>query len=682
MYTIVTNKTRLTAAIIACAIFIGTLFSYPLQTDARTRIQFSDVPRSSNVYEAASYFADAGKIKRKANGTLGVNDKLTRKAALDLLHSVIPVYSSAQKKNNLTTYANALLKDGANKPLTREQAAKLMHFASNLAGAKKQVVTDVSDVNPFAPFVRSTLSSGMLSLDAKKRFLPKAEITRGEWLRAMYRAETITFPVTIMHTNDTHGNIQEFARRATAIENIRAKRTNTLLLDAGDVFTGTLYFSKYQGLKDAELMNMVGYDAMALGNHEFDISSAVLANFMKAAKFSIVSANLDLSKDPDFKSAIGKFSPYVVKQLNGFKVGIIGLTTETFRETSSPSEYIGIFSAIESTKKSVVALQNQGVDKIIVLSHLGLYEDMELAEQVAGVDVIVGGHTHDKLDSALLIGNTAIVQAGQYGQHLGVLDVAFDRKGNIVPAQINGRLIVLNPDSKVEGEAGEVAAHPAVKAIVDKATAEIAEYRNVEVGMANVALDGVRANVRTKETNLGNFIADSYLAYGKKLKNAQVALVNGGGIRESIAQGKITLGNVLTVMPFGNTMGVLDITGSQFKEAIENGVSNVEKTDGRFPQIAGARYTFDKSKPAKQRVVTLEVKDLNGDFVAVDPKQTYRIVTNSFVMKGGDGYDMFNFASYREDLGVVDYEMFVEYLKTNNPVSAQVEGRIKEVVAP
>jgi 2',3'-cyclic-nucleotide 2'-phosphodiesterase/3'-nucleotidase/5'-nucleotidase len=427
---------------------------------------------------------------------------------------------------------------------------------------------------------------------------------------------------------------------------------------------------------------MVGYDAMALGNHEFDISSAVLADFMKAAKFSIVSANLDLSKDPDFKSAIGKFSPFVVKQLNGFKVGIIGLTTETFRETSSPSEYIGIFSAIESTKKSVVALQNQGVDKIIVLSHLGLYEDMELAKQVAGVDVIVGGHTHDKLDSALLIGNTAIVQAGQYGQHLGVLDVAFDRKGNIVPAQINGRLIVLNPDSKVEGEAGEVAAHPAVKAIVDKATAEIAEYRNVEVGTANVALDGVRANVRTKETNLGNFIADSYLAYGKKLKNAQVALVNGGGIRESIAQGKITLGNVLTVMPFGNTMGVLDITGSQFKEAIENGVSNVEKTDGRFPQIAGARYTFDKSKPAKQRVVTLEVKDSNGDFVAVDPKQTYRIVTNSFVMKGGDGYDMFNFASYREDLGVVDYEMFVEYLKTNNPVSAQVEGRIKEVVAP
>jgi 2',3'-cyclic-nucleotide 2'-phosphodiesterase (5'-nucleotidase family) len=674
---------KLTALAVSCTMVAGLLTVTPNAAHALDEPTFYDVPKKSFAYEAAEYFFQKGTIIQEESGLLGVHEKLTRKEALRLLHSLVPV-RLANKKNNLSLYAASLLRErgGENATLSREQVAKLLHFAFSFSAAKPLTFADVPSSSPFRPFIQSVAVRGLMTGNGKNNFLPKASVTRGQMLVMLHRAEMMKIPLMIMHTNDTHGNIQDFARRATAIKDVRSAHENTLLLDAGDVFSGTLYFTKYNGEKDVELMNRVGYDAMVLGNHEFDKTSAVLANFINKANFSVLSANLDFSKDKDLQPTIGKFAPYVIKNMNGYRVGIFGLTTEMFRETSSPSDDIIISSAVDSARNSIKALKAAGVDKIIALTHLGLYEDTELAKQVTDIDVIVGGHTHDKLDTPLTVNNTLIVQAGQYGQHLGTLSIAFDRHGKVITKDTVGRVIQLNPNTATDGETGEVAADPAIKTIVDAATAEINEFKKTVVGASTVDLDGVRNNVRTKETNLGNLIADSYLAFGKKLKNADLALVNGGGVRASIAKGNITLGDVLTVMPFGNTMGVLDVTGEQLLKAIENGVSRVEFNDGRFPQMAGARYTFDKTKPAMSRVVSMEVKDALGNFVAVNPQKTYRIVTNSFVMKGGDGYDIFNQASYREDLFIVDYEMFLEYLKGQNPVSPTVEGRLSEVVAP
>jgi 2',3'-cyclic-nucleotide 2'-phosphodiesterase/3'-nucleotidase/5'-nucleotidase len=655
------------------------MFSTTLQdVHAGMEMTFTDVSESSYAYEPVQHFHRQGLLTEKEDGTLGIHDKLTREQAIELVYSLLPTNTTNQK-DQLGKYAQSLLrKDGGKQLLTREQAAKLMVFTSHLSATPTRVIRDVPANHPFSPFIQTAVASGLMSLDRNQQFSPKAMVTRGHLLTMLYRADSLRFPLAIMHTNDTHGNIQDFARRATAIAEVRAQHTNHLLLDAGDVFTGTLYFTKFEGAKDAELMNLVQYDTMALGNHEFDKSSAVLANFMKKVNFPLLSANLDFSKDADLNKVPGKHLPYMIKKFNGFQVGIFGLTTESFRETSSPSDEIAIRSTIESAKQTVATLRAAGVDKIIALTHIGLYEDMELAKQVPEIDVIVGGHTHDKLDAPRKWNNTLIVQAGQYGEHLGLLTLSFDRLGDIVAGSANGRLIRLNPNPAVEGETGEIAADPAIKTIVDAASNEINAFKNEIVGQSTVELDGVRVNVRSKETNLGNLIADSYLAYGKKLKNADLAIVNGGGIRASIPQGPISLGQVLTVMPFGNTMGVLDVTGAQLRQAMENGVSRVEFVDGRFPQVAGARYTFDKSKPAMQRVLSLEVRNEQGAFVAVDPAKTYRVVTNSFVMKGGDGYDVFNSAKYREDLFIVDYEMFLQYLANNPAMEAQLEERITE----
>nr|MDH3082826.1 5'-nucleotidase C-terminal domain-containing protein [Bacillus subtilis] len=204
-----------------------------------------------------------------------------------------------------------------------------------------------------------------------------------------------------------------------------------------------------------------------------------------------------------------------------------------------------------------------------------------------------------------------------------------------------------------------------------------------KVGYTDVALDGQREHVRTKETNLGNFIADGMLAKAKEKAGARIAITNGGGIRAGINKGDITLGEVLNVMPFGNTLYVADLTGKQIKEALEQGLSNVENGGGAFPQVAGIEYTFTLNNEPGHRVLDVKIESPNGDKVAINTDDTYRVATNNFVGAGGDGYSVFTEASHGEDLGYVDYEIFTEQLKKlGNKVSPKVEGRIKEVFLP
>ncbi|MCT8140481.1 5'-nucleotidase C-terminal domain-containing protein [Anaerobacillus sp. CMMVII] len=493
------------------------------------------------------------------------------------------------------------------------------------------------------------------------------------------------FTLSIMHTNDTHAHVEGYPRLFTAVNEIRGKKENTLLVDAGDVFSGTLYFNKYLGQADLYFMNLLGYDAMTFGNHEFDKDSAILANFVKNMEFPMVSSNVNVKADtelgPLFKDEIGtpgdggSIYPAIIKEFDGEKVGIFGLTTEDTAFLASPGENVIFEDAIEKSKQTVAMLQAEGVNKIIALSHLGYTPDVQLANAVEGIDVIVGGHSHIRLNAPVVINNsepTIIVQAGEYLQHLGLLDVTFDADG-VVTSQ-NGQLIAL---AGYEEDA-------ATKTKVLEYKAPLEELRQQVVGSSLVDLNGARNDVRTKETNLGNLIADGMVAKANESVKTHIALQNGGGIRESFPAGDITLGQVLTVLPFGNNLVTLDLTGAELLAALEHSVSEVETAQGKFSQVSGIKFKYDINKPAGQRVWFVEAKTDNG-FEVLDLSKTYRIATNAFAADGGDGFTMFKKAKDEgrmTELFVVDFEVFTSYLEKHSPVSPAVEGRIVQAVNP
>ncbi|WEK54756.1 MAG: choice-of-anchor I family protein [Candidatus Cohnella colombiensis] len=502
--------------------------------------------------------------------------------------------------------------------------------------------------------------------------------------------------LTIMHTNDTHAHLADVARRATLVKQVRNSSTNSLLLDAGDVFSGDLYFTKWAGLADLKFMNALGYDAMTFGNHEFDSGTSVLADFIKAAQFPLVTSNIDFSKDSNISpllkqpktidtgavksTADAGVYPYVILGVNGQKVGVFGLTTEDTIETSSPGKNVTFKAADASAAATVAAIENEGVNKIIALSHLGYNRDVSLAKAVEGIDLIVGGHTHTMLDAPVIVSNahdapTVIVQANEWGKFLGLVNLTFDNDGVILTEQVNGRLLVVD---------NTVAEDATIKSMLSPYNAELDVLKQQVIGKTTVVLDGARADVRSKETNLGNFIADGMLYKAKLLKNADIAIMNGGGIRAPIDTGDITMGELRTVMPFGNTLFVLDVTGQQLKDGLENGISGAKLGDlpGKFPQIAGMRFKWDPTQAAGSKVYDVEIKTATG-YTALNLTKTYRMATNSFVALGGDGYTSFAQAivdgAYHEDLGYADYEIFIEYMTSlGGTISPTVEGRIIE----
>ncbi|MEW8985580.1 MAG: DUF6359 domain-containing protein, partial [Bacillus sp. (in: firmicutes)] len=381
------------------------------------------------------------------------------------------------------------------------------------------------------------------------------------------------FKLSVMHTNDSHANVEKYPRLTTAVNTVRETKPNALLLDAGDVFSGTLYFNKYLGLADMEFMNALGYDAMTLGNHEFDKDSTVLSNFINAMEFPIVSANVNVTNDeilsPFFANEIsaspegGKIYPAIIKEVEGEKVGIFGLTTEDTVFLSSPSEDIVFEKAVDKANATVAALEAQGVNKIVLISHSGFNVEKALAEAVDGIDLLVGGHSHTKLEEPVLVEKdepTVIVQANEYLNYLGVVDVTFNEDG--VVTDFAGELL----DTKTFEEDETAAAR------VAELAAPIEELKKTVIGQSEVVLDGARANVRTKETNLGNMIADGMLAKANELEKepVHIAIQNGGGIRASIDQGDVTLGEVHTVLPFQNLLVTMQLTGEEIWQALEH----------------------------------------------------------------------------------------------------------------
>ncbi|TMM55362.1 bifunctional metallophosphatase/5'-nucleotidase [Sulfitobacter sabulilitoris] len=494
------------------------------------------------------------------------------------------------------------------------------------------------------------------------------------------------YSLTILHTNDFHARFEPIskydgpcsaedntagecfggsARLATAIEAARGRTNNSILVDGGDQFQGTLFYTYYKGALAAEMMNKMGYDAMTVGNHEFDDGPEVLAGFMAAAHFPILMSNADVSGEP---LLAGKLAKSTVIERGGEELGLIGLTPQDTDELASPGENIVFTDPVAAVQAEVDVLTGQGVNKIIVLSHSGYAVDQRVAAQTTGVDVIVGGHSNTLLSNTndraagpypTMVGATAIVQAYAYGKFLGELNVTFDDDGNVTEAV--GEPLIM--DAAVTEDAGTVER-------IAEAAVPLDEIRNKVVAQTEQPIGGDRAVCRAQACEMGILIADAMLARVAD-QGIQVAIQNGGGIRASIDAGEVTMGEVLTVLPFQNTLSTFQVSGATLVEALENGVSQIEEGAGRFPQVAGMSYAFDAAQPVGSRVSDVMVGGAPIDMAAI-----YGVVSNNYVRNGGDGYAMFKTAENAYDFGPDLADVTAEYLAQNAPYAPFVDGRI------
>ena len=497
-----------------------------------------------------------------------------------------------------------------------------------------------------------------------------------------------SFSLRILHTNDHHAHLEPvmvegqplggISKRKTLIDQLRqASQTPTLLLDAGDVFQGTLYFNRYLGQADLPFYNDLNYTAVAVGNHEFDQGSQVLANFIKSANFPMLSANLKIVGNSPLQ---GQIQPWMIKEIDGKKIGILGLTTTETKMMSSPGEDIEFNDEVIAAKTAVEALEKQGINKIIALTHIGLSHDLNLAQKVDGIDIIIGGHSHTPLGTMLDAtlpypivektpkGDTILIATDwEWGKYLGDLEVEFDRKGHLT--QWNGFPHAIDDNIK---------SSPEFEQKLQAFKQPLEKLRQTVIGQTEVKLEGDRAKIRTQETNLGNLIADAIL---NQLKGdgADVALVNGGGIRASIPPGNITLGQVLEVLPFNNTITRLDLTGEQLKQALEHGVSGVEVGDGCFSHVAGIRFYWNPKKPVGSRITAVKIIDANGEEKPLNSQAIYRVVTNNFMMKGGDGYQVLTQGKNQVDTGFLISDVVTEYIRNQSPINFKAENRINLV---
>ncbi len=502
----------------------------------------------------------------------------------------------------------------------------------------------------------------------------------------------------LLHINDLHSRIQPInrfdstcgaeddaagecfggvARVATAINTLRgeleAAGENVLVLDAGDQFQGSLMYTTYKGDVEAEFMEAIGFDVMAVGNHEFDDGPENLARFAEMVSFPIISGNLDLSQSNILSEEM--IPDHVILDVNGVQVGVISALATDTAETSSPGPSIIFQDEIDALQADVDALTEAGVNIIIALTHVGLPMDIAIAEAVTGIDVIVGGHSHTYLSSSdpdragaypTMITNpdgafVPIVQAYAYSKYLGHLEVTFDDDGNVVYA--SGDTMVLDasvePDADIAARVGELAGP------IEEAMAEV-------IGEAGDVIEGSREVCRAMECAMGNLVADAMLARVAD-QGIQVAIQNGGGLRATIDGGEITMGEVFTVLPFQNTLATFQLTGAGIVEALENGVSAVEEGAGRFPQVSGMSYTFDLGQAPGSRISGVMV---GGE--PIDMEATYGVVSNNYMRGGGDGYSSFTTAENAYDFGPGLEEVVATYLGENSPYAPYTDGRITQ----
>lgn len=477
------------------------------------------------------------------------------------------------------------------------------------------------------------------------------------------------FTLTILHTNDIHAHVEPtvikgeeyggYARVANLIRRYRATDPNPIVLNAGDTFQGTLYYNVYKGLADAHLMNLSGYQAMALGNHEFDDGPPGLLAFAQSVRFPLLCANIDFTGEPALSKWI---RPSTVMNVGGQRIGLIGLMTPDLFEISSPGPNLKMIDIDRALDKETAKLKVEGINKIILLTHVGYRDEIALAKRHPDVDVVVGGHSHTLLCDTGLIpvanpggpyptkaGNALVVQAWEWGKVLGRIKVEFDAAGNVIGHR-DARPIPV--DKSVSDDA-------TVRSAIDAFKIPIANLGNEVVGKTSNGL----ARDSGPEMSMGNVIADAMLAYTQRNQTA-IAFMNRGGIRSAIEPGPITYGEIISTQPFGNTLVVMDVSGNDIKRMLEVGGQKA----GTVQVSKGFAY-----QATRGGIITSMT--LHGNPLSDLGK--YRIVVNNFMARGGDGFTSLAEASgYRLDTGLLDSEALIDYVKKNSPIEAKIEGRV------
>ena len=483
--------------------------------------------------------------------------------------------------------------------------------------------------------------------------------------------QDLTGHIVILHTNDVHGAIGEYAKVAALKQAYQAAGAYVLLADAGDFIQGDPTVSASQGKTAIELMNLAGYDVAAPGNHEFDYGYPNLKTLAGEADFPILAANVRY----DNAAALGDQTTFTTT--DGKKIGIFGLDTPETATKAHPDKIKGVsFLAAQEmfdcAQAQVDALKADGCDYIICLGHLGIDAEstgnrsIDLLEKVTGIDVFIDGHSHSTPPATQAattatgkVGDTVLTSTGTKLANVGMVDISPD--GTISTSSLATSELTVTPDAKVAARAEEIQKE------ID------ADYGTV-FAKTEVALDGEKANVRTGETNLGDLIADAMLWQAGLLdEGVDAAVTNGGGIRASIAAGDITKKDINTVLPFGNTLYVVKVTGAELLEALEASTYCTPEAIGGFPQVAGIEFTvntgaqFDTKelypgstygKPASINRVMIQT--VGGE--AFNPEETYTIVTNDFMGAGGDTYYAFKAASSGYDSGVPLDEVVMDYI--------------------
>ncbi|MFH1123267.1 MAG: 5'-nucleotidase C-terminal domain-containing protein [Pseudomonadota bacterium] len=504
--------------------------------------------------------------------------------------------------------------------------------------------------------------------------------------------EAGNFQLVVLHTNDTHGHPVRFFNypapdvgglpaRATLVRQIREKEKNVLLLDAGDLNTGRPESNLFKATPDILGYNAIGYDAIVLGNHEFDHPLSVLKEQMKMAKFPFLSANVKT------KEGLHLVQPYIVKAFDGFKVGILGLTTKETEVVGNPDHISDLLfeDEVEVARGLVPELRKQA-DLVIALVHMGIYESSQwgskrLASEVDGIDLIVDGHTHTRLDSPIVVKmggsnrKTFIVQAWQWGLVLGRVDLEI-RKGEIVnlkfrPIPINLKEVETKPDGtkgfRYMGE--EIKEDETLVALlkpyVDAADALLSEV----VGRSEGTFSNNES--RTRETALGDLVADSMLWFTRNLET-DFAITNSGAIRTDLPEGPITERLIHEILPFDSSVVVLTLKGSDL-EALFNHMATLSPDIGGFPQVSdGLTLTINR---LTRRCESLRIK---GN--PINPHKTYKVATNSYLAGGGDGYVMFLKALHKYDSSVFQRDVLVQYIKSlGRRIEPAIHGRIRTI---
>ena len=546
-----------------------------------------------------------------------------------------------------------------------------------------------------------------------------------------------SFELNVVHINDHHSHLEQepmeltlggkkvtvnvggMPRVAQRIADLKKNNKNTVALHAGDALSGTLYYTLFQGKADAELMNAVKFDAFTLGNHEFDDGNNVLKSFLDILKTPVISSNVI----PDKGSVLeGKWKPYIIKKIGGQNIGIIGLdVVGKTVESSNPGKDVKFTDEVETARKYSNELRSKGVNKIILLSHAGLEKNLEIAEKVDGIDIIITGDTH------YLLGNefsefglkpvaeypikknspngdpVYIAEAWNYSYLVGHLKANFNSRGVITQIKSEPNIVIGDDLFEVKNAEGKkvpmeeseknavleyvknnknievVKNSPSVQKLLDKYKTEKEEMAKKPVGTIKETIPGGSDNRIPSEKNPQGSLATTLVAEAvlHTLKNTgtgnvDFVILNSGGVRITLNPGDFTYDTAYTLLPFtSNTIYTMKITGAEVKQVIEDALNFVFTggSSGAFPYGAGIRYEATKEGTHGTRVKKVEVFDRkSGRWVAINNNRTYVLGTNSYIASGKDGYATFGKITSDPGRGgtdtyLGDAKAFIDYLK-------------------